>query len=225
MLRLGLAIFGCMLLAATINTVLPVEAGAAGAASFRPILITAICLQLMTFPIVHLFLRGEHQGWVEAFGLNAPHGSRSVLLAIGVTGVSLVAAWFLKGLSGWVLQWLGQESVEQTTVTAVQTAQGLLPQMGLAVIAILLAPAAEELLFRGILYPFLKQWGHPRMALWATSLLFGAAHFNLVTFVPLAFFGAALAWLYERTGNLLASFLAHSLFNLANYFWLVMAGG
>ena len=49
----------------------------------------------------------------------------------------------------------------------------------------LLAPVAEELLFRGILYPAIKQAGFPRLALWGTSLLFAAMHMNLVTFVPL----------------------------------------
>ena len=92
-----------------------------------------------------------------------------------------------------------------------------LPRLVLGVITILLAPAAEEVLFRGILYPWVKQAGYPRLALWGTALVFAAIHLNLATFVPLAVLAVALTLLYERTGNLLAPITAHALFNGFNF--------
>jgi uncharacterized protein len=83
--------------------------------------------------------------------------------------------------------------------------------------AILIVPWAEEMLFRGILYPAVKQWGFPRLACWGTSMAFGAIHFNLVTFLPLTLLALVLVRLYERTGNLLAPITAHSLFNAVNF--------
>ena len=208
MLYLGLAMFGCLLLATAINAGLRQPGEVPEATTVRAILISALCLHLMTFPAVHLFLLLERRTWVEAFGFDTPRSSRAVLLAVGVTVVALPVTWFLNELSGRVIHFLGQEPVVQSAVTVVQTSEGLLTHMELAFVAILLAPAAEEVLFRGILYPFLKQWGRPRTALWITALLFGAVHLNLMTFAPLVFLGAALGWLYERTGNLLASILA-----------------
>ena len=70
-------------------------------------------------------------------------------------------------------------------------------------------PLVEEVLFRGILYPSVKQLGYPRLALWGTSLFFGLIHSNLMTFVPLTVLSLLLVWLYERTGNLLAPILTH----------------
>jgi membrane protease YdiL (CAAX protease family) len=93
----------------------------------------------------------------------------------------------------------------------------------LAVFAILIAPVAEETLFRGILYPTIKQMGYPRLAMWGVAVLFGLIHFNLVALVPLTLFGIILALLYERTGNLLSSILAHSLFNGFGFILLLMA--
>jgi uncharacterized protein len=90
------------------------------------------------------------------------------------------------------------------------------------VLAILLAPVAEELLFRGILYPAIKQAGFPRVALWGTALLFAATHHNLPTFLPLALLAIALALLYEKTNNLLAPIAAHSLFNMMNFLVLFL---
>lgn len=221
MFQLGLAILGCMALAIAINSALRVPGEPQSVTTFRATLVSGVCLHLMTFPVVHFFLRHQQLTWGDAFGFNAPNGARSVFWTLGVTAVALPGAWLLNGLSGLVLQRFGAEQTLQTAVTAVQTSEGLPYQLVLAVITILLAPAAEELLFRGILYPFLKHWGHPSIALWGTAFLFGAAHFNTVTFLPLVFLGAMLTWLYERTGNLQASILAHSLFNLANFFWLV----
>jgi membrane protease YdiL (CAAX protease family) len=87
---------------------------------------------------------------------------------------------------------------------------------------VLLAPVAEEVLFRGILYPAIKQMGRPRLALWGTSLLFAAVHMNVVTFVPLAVLALVLTVLYERTNNLLAPITAHVLFNALNFGMLLV---
>ena len=79
----------------------------------------------------------------------------------------------------------------------------------------------EETLFRGVLYPLIKQQGYPRIALWSTSLFFALIHANLMTFLPLTVLALALVWLYERTDTLLAPVLAHGFFNLANFVLLV----
>ena len=80
----------------------------------------------------------------------------------------------------------------------------------------MLAPVAEEFIFRGMLYPFVKQLGWPRLALFGTSFVFAAIHMDAAIFVPLFVLALALTWLYEFTDNLLAPIAAHSLFNTAN---------
>jgi hypothetical protein len=86
----------------------------------------------------------------------------------------------------------------------------------LAVIAILIAPVNEELLFRGGIYRFLKSRCRPRLALAITSLLFGLAHANLLEFLPLVLVGALLVRTYERTGRILAPIVFHAAFNAVN---------
>ena len=109
------------------------------------------------------------------------------------------------------------EAVPQESVRMLQQGIPLGPEICLALLAIAVAPVTEELLFRGILYPFIKQQGYPNLALWGTSVLFGLLHLNLMAFLPLTFLGLVLAWLYETTDNLMAPILAHSFFNLANF--------
>ena len=92
-------------------------------------------------------------------------------------------------------------------------------------LAVFLAPLSEEMIFRGILYPTLKQAGYPGTALWVTSLLFGAIHMNWIAFVPLTLFSLLLIWIYEKTGSLWASITAHSLFNFTSFAVLMFPAG
>ena len=80
----------------------------------------------------------------------------------------------------------------------------------------MLAPVAEEFVFRGVLFPFVRQLGRPKLAWLGVSLLFALVHANVAAFLPLFVLALALTWLYEKTDNLLAPIAAHSLFNAAN---------
>jgi len=82
--------------------------------------------------------------------------------------------------------------------------------------AVAVAPIAEEFLFRGILYPSIKQIGFPKLAAVGTALLFALIHVNLLTFASLTAVALVLIVLYEKTDNLLAPIIAHAIFNASN---------
>ena len=127
-------------------------------------------------------------------------------------------------LCGEVLQKI---HVEPQTEQAVETLQRAAPgfnRIYLVFFALVIAPVSEEALFRGILYPTIKQYGFPRAALWGTSLLFAAVHVNLPAFLPLVILAIVLTILYERTNNLLACIVAHSLFNASAVAYLFYQG-
>jgi membrane protease YdiL (CAAX protease family) len=109
----------------------------------------------------------------------------------------------------------------QMPVRILQVSVSVERRLVFAVAAIILAPVVEETIFRGILYPLMKQHGPPVVALWATSFFFAAIHANLMTFIPLTFLALVLTWLYERTDTLLAPIVAHAVFNLNNFFLLI----
>ncbi|HYG36341.1 MAG TPA: CPBP family intramembrane glutamic endopeptidase [Clostridia bacterium] len=165
------------------------------------------------------FVREHDITWQEAFGFTNS-GSRALLLGVMIGCIFLPLGWGLQWLSGEIMVHLPQLQLkprEQEVVHTVQMASNWSQWVVLGVITILLAPAGEEILFRGILYPWLRKTGYRRLALWSTALIFGAIHFNLVTFVPLTVLALALALLYERTENLLAPIAAHSVFNAVNF--------
>ncbi len=82
------------------------------------------------------------------------------------------------------------------------------------VAAVIIAPLWEEVVFRGVLYPFCKAHLGRWPALITTGLLFGAIHGHLPSFLPLALLGVVLGLAYERTGSLWSPILLHTFFNL-----------
>ena len=133
-----------------------------------------------------------------------------------MTGGILPVAWSLQIISGKMLTHLGWPPEEQVVVTLLTNAKLWWMQIYLGVFAVVLAPVAEEFIFRGLLYPFIKQLGYPRAALVGISLVFALIHDDAAAFVPLFVLALALTWLYEKTDNLLAPITAHALFNAAN---------
>jgi hypothetical protein len=80
-----------------------------------------------------------------------------------------------------------------------------------AVVA-LVAPVVEELLFRGVGYSLLEQFGRwPAIVL--VGIAFAAVHGLIAGFLVLALFGGALAWLRTRTGSVIPGMIVHGTFN------------
>ena len=85
--------------------------------------------------------------------------------------------------------------------------------IGLAILAVVVAPIAEELFFRAFVFGGLVG----RLGFWwaagISSLLFMAAHLEPLRFPPLFILGLLLAWLYHRNKSLWSPMLVHFLNN------------
>ncbi len=187
-------------------------------------LVEVASLQGAALVWILLFLRGHGVGWREAFGFPSSVEEAGEALFLG--GLASFVAWlgtFLLGqASRLVLVGFGITPETQPAIRMLQKTPfaGQLILMGLG--TVLLAPIAEEMLFRGILYPTLKRSGHRQLALWASAVLFASIHLNLMAFVPLTFLALVLTWLYEKTGSLLAPIVTHGLFNAMNFMLVIL---
>ncbi len=89
----------------------------------------------------------------------------------------------------------------------------LLGLVGLALIAVILAPIAEEYFFRGVMYRFFAD----RMRFWAAAglsgVIFSMIHWSLQSAAGLFFVGVLLAFIYQKHGNLRVPILFHAFFN------------
>ncbi len=75
------------------------------------------------------------------------------------------------------------------------------------------APVAEEIVFRGVLFSYLRRWGLP-MAVLVSTALFAALHLPAVP-VTQVVGGMVFAIAYHVSGSLMTPILIHTLGNLA----------
>lgn len=93
---------------------------------------------------------------------------------------------------------------------------GAARMLAFALLVAVLAPIAEEIFFRGMVYRSLRNGAGVLPAALISGVFFGALHIDagtterLLQVVPLAVFGVMLALLYEWSGTLYASIAAHA---------------
>lgn len=81
---------------------------------------------------------------------------------------------------------------------------------------VFVAPVVEEVIFRGLAYTRMKQGMPAVAAMVLSSVLFGAAHGQLLWMLYTGVFGMVLVWVFERTGSLFACILLHAGYNLCS---------
>jgi membrane protease YdiL (CAAX protease family) len=183
---------------------------------FADILLATLSFQGAAWILIFIFLKRQGINWRDAFGLRNAHLKKSLLLAAGAMVLALLPVLYLQQLSALALQKIGWPPEDQRAVLLISNAGSPWLRGYLAFFAMVLAPVAEEFIFRGVLFPFVKQLGRPKLAWFGVSFLFAAIHLNAPTFVPLFVLALVFTWLYDTTDCLLAPIAAHSLFNAAN---------
>lgn len=138
---------------------------------------------------------------------------------------ALPALWLCSALYQILLHELGSNFYLQDVVQ-VLTAPATWPvRTALFFIVIIVAPVFEEIVFRGILLPFMVR----RIGLWPgivlISLIFGGLHFNLLSFLPLFLLSVLFSFAYARTQSLLVTIGMHAAFNGVTVILLLLTGG
>jgi uncharacterized protein len=179
-------------------------------------LIAVLAFQGLALLLTHFFLNEHSTGWLEAFGLDL-HTGQSLLIGMGVGVLVLYPVLLLNDLCFQLFERLTLHPHEQQTVEILRQTATLTGRIASGIATVFIAPIGEEIIFRGILYPWAKRRFSQPAALWSTAVLFGAIHFNLSSFIPLTLLALVLIYLYEYTGNLLAPIAVHVVFNGANF--------
>ncbi|MDZ7317194.1 MAG: CPBP family intramembrane metalloprotease [candidate division KSB1 bacterium] len=101
-----------------------------------------------------------------------------------------------------------ESMMEMVTFTNWREAIGVL--FGGAVVA----AAAEEMLFRGLLQRSLERFRDPASAIVSASVLFALVHFNPWTSIQILLLGVALGYAAWKSGSVIPSMILHGLNNL-----------
>jgi membrane protease YdiL (CAAX protease family) len=142
-------------------------------------------------------LRRPGAGWRVAGGL---------VLALLISFIALSAVW----------QALVHPEEETKLIESLGSNEGPVLLILSAALTCVVAPIAEEFLFRGYIFTALRNWRGTLPAALITGALFGGVHVGsapALDLVPLAGLGFGLCLLYRYSGSLYPCIAAHSLNN------------
>ena len=156
-------------------------------------------------------------GWIglatrgkARFGWRMGRSWRQIGLGFAAAGVCSPLAL---GVYQLIERFSSRGPTEHPMVPILATASGWQTKLFLVAVACILVPVLEETLFRGVLYRALRRhWSFIPAAI-ASGLVFSVSHLNPTAMIPYLLLGILFAYLYERTGSLLAPAVAHGAFN------------
>ncbi|WP_395736233.1 lysostaphin resistance A-like protein [Prosthecobacter sp.] len=197
----------------------PAETGAAGAAGAEGKVNDATLVAGMLFHLIvcagvlmYLFqFRGMNPG--ELFGLQNVHWRALAVTVVVFTVVILACVNLVAYFSNSWLQSFWPHLEPQETVKAFQQSSGYGIKLLVVLLAVVIAPLAEETLFRGFVYGVLKRYTDAPFAALASSLMFAIIHMHVGSLLPLWTLAVLLCCAYELTGCLLAPMILHAIFN------------
>jgi membrane protease YdiL (CAAX protease family) len=183
---------------------------------FRPeALVVSIFFQFLLMGMACAFVV-RRIGQAEWLGLRW----RKWWMVFAIAPVTVFCMWcfmgFLQvtGWNGWLEKVFDIDSLQES-VKVLKEAKDPVVVALMAVAAVLVAPMAEEVVFRGYLYPAAKRFCGPLGGMIFSSLVFAAAHGNVVALLPLFILAMLLCLIYEFTGSIWANISVHFLFNAA----------
>ncbi len=165
--------------------------------------------------LAYMRIRGQEPG--EMFGIRllpplraALFGAASLALVYGaMLGVRFLVQEF-------VFHGNWPDNSTQEPIEVYKTSGGIFFKLMLGLAAVVVAPIAEETIFRGFLYGVTKRFSDRWFAAIFTSLVFACVHNHVGSAVPLFTLAMGLSIAYEITGCLLVPIAMHSLFNAFN---------
>jgi membrane protease YdiL (CAAX protease family) len=211
----GPAIFVLLLLAAILGTIVALGAGPTAVALFDggELSIGGSLLLLTSTQIGLLAVAGglvvapRALAGVRIVGRTGL--GRSLLIGLGAAIPAWIGATLLGALAALLLKAIGFSEQAGPLDRFVERGDPTV----ILVAFLLVAPAAEEVFFRGVVYNAWKRERGPWVALIGSAALFAAIHASLFAMVPIFALGVILALLYRSTGSLAATIALHAGFN------------
>jgi membrane protease YdiL (CAAX protease family) len=169
-------------------------------------------LYLSILALIIFINRRRGDSWSSGYGMGYRQLNKLALspLIYLVTLPFLIAA-----AKGWhlLLEKTAGQTIELQEVAQVVTQELSWLQILTILMAVSVAPFFEEIVFRGIAFPyFVKHAGLAKGTL-LVSVLFAVLHFHLPSLIPLMLLSALLCLVYWRSGSLWIGIGIHGIFN------------
>ena len=170
-----------------------------------------------------ILLSFSKQRPITFWGLQRPHLGSDFKLSLTTLLTFLIPILTLLALSSGIYLAFGWPLETQPALLRFMEARDSKTLTPFLLYALIIAPAWEELFFRGTLFPWLSSRVPVTQAQWLSALAFGAVHLHGPTLIPLTCLGAVLVGMYRTSQSLIPSFLLHSLFNANTCILILLA--
>jgi membrane protease YdiL (CAAX protease family) len=140
--------------------------------------------------------------------------SKGLSLVIAVLVSTHFLAWIYRSVILPVFDQGGIIGGGSKMFSFIQTNGGALEMGGFLLLALLVGPIMEEIVFRGYLQSSLAKKIPAWAAILITSLVFTVGHSPIILWPMYFLFSVAWGWIYLRTGSLKMAILIHILSNL-----------
>ena len=205
-------VFLLVLVSVGVTRLAPAAVHGPAGSTARPLLLVLAYVFQMGVVLLMVYSRAAQgsRPW-RALGLRWPGLVPAVVQAMRAYGIlcclALAAAWLLQRLGAGLLP---------AATSLLRGDEGWPGVALLFLLTVVLAPIAEEILFRGFVYGGLRTVMPTGSAAVASALIFSLAHLQPApeAVAAIAAIGLALALLYERTRSVVPGMLLHALHNL-----------
>jgi membrane protease YdiL (CAAX protease family) len=174
------------------------------------ILIVGAMFSLLLVMIVLSFLILRARNPLDLFGLRGVSLSLNLKAACLGLLAALPLVYFIHSLC---LVLLGAKAEPQPLIQFLAQNASLNDRLLLIGTALVIAPVAEELIFRGYIFGVLCRYAGRWWSLLISALVFAAIHAHIPSLAGLFALAVTLTLVYEGTGSLWAPILMHSFFN------------
>lgn len=161
---------------------------------------------LLAWPLI--ISRSKGRGAGTDFGLSLRVGDLPMGIAIGIGAQIASMLLYIP-----VRFLMPDSDVGEVARDLAEKADDPLGVVLLFLVVGLMAPIAEEVFYRGLVLRSIEKRHGGRAALWGSALVFAVAHFQVLQFPGLLWFGLVAGYLVQRYGRLGPAIAAHIGFN------------
>jgi uncharacterized protein len=223
----ALAIFGIALALTSIISIalfaLLESVVSATTALFMLIFLSSAIMYGLLLGGAYYSVKVRHRSNHTALGLKLDGLGRGFAIGLGLGLPLFVGAVILAYLSQYILEPTNVDYLSKSVSEISRGGVGVGLVLLFCFTLVILAPVCEEIFFRGYLYPALRNRMNKQPAMFLNGLLFAAAHFDIVGFLPRFLLGYGLCWMYDDNHTLVGPIAGHALYNglilLVSGFW------
>jgi membrane protease YdiL (CAAX protease family) len=179
--------------------------------------------ELAMLGVVVAWIKGVHRMRMSDFGWRTRSARSDTAVGLGAALLGLILEIPLLAVGQLIGRLILGRPVEAPQQIAFEGHPSVLVLVFTGIGAVILAPIAEESLFRGIVYQGFRSRMSVITAGVLSGVLFGLVHVYPLLWLPIGALGYILAMALERRGSLLPCIVGHALFNTVGYVVFVIS--